>query len=44
MKGSYSNAVIGAGCYKLTSDGESFSLTIGEDATVTAYRTYIKLQ
>ena len=44
MKGSYSNAVIGAGCYKLTSDGESFSLTTGEEATVTAYRTYIKLQ
>lgn len=44
MKGSYSNAVIGSGCYKLTSDGESFSITSGEDAKVTAYRTYIKLQ
>ena len=43
MKGSYSNVVIGAGCYKLTSDGESFSITTGENAMVTAYRAYIKL-
>lgn len=43
MKGSYSNVVIGAGCYKLTSDGESFSITTGENSMVTAYRAYIKL-
>jgi len=44
MKGSYSNAIIGAGCYKLTSNGNSFSTTTIENATVTAYRTFIKLQ
>jgi len=44
MKGSYSNAIIGAGLYKLTPDGKSFAITLEENATVTAYRTFIKLQ
>jgi len=43
MKGSYSNTAIGAGCYKLAPDGGSFSITTGENATVTAYGTYINL-
>ncbi len=44
MKGSFSNATIGPGYYKLTSDGSRFSITTGENATVTSFRTYIKLQ
>lgn len=39
--GSFTNKTIGAGKYKLNSDGDEFGITNSEEATVTAFRCYI---
>lgn len=42
MKGSFSDIIIGSGCYKITQDGKSFALTKCDEAMCKAFRAYIK--
>lgn len=41
LKGSFDDVEIGAGCYKLSSDGNSFSLTKSDKAVSKPFRAYI---
>lgn len=43
VKGSYQREVIGANCYKLSTDGSSFGLTQIDEAVVAPFRLYVKL-
>ncbi len=43
LKGSFDDVEIGDGCYKLSSDGNSFSLTKSDKAVSKPFRAYINL-
>ena len=43
LKGSFDEVEIGEGCYKLSSNGNSFSLTKSDKAVSKPFRTYINL-
>lgn len=42
LQGAFTETVIGAGCYKLTSDGGSFAITKDDSAVCKPFRAYIK--
>lgn len=42
LKGTFTEAVIGSGCHKLTSDGKSFAVTKTSSAVCKPFRAYIR--